>query len=439
VKRTACLLALVACGSSASSSNPAPDGSPPTDAAVDSSQPEAGPSTNPDAQSRPPSDAGSLGETGTTVPPFDAGPAPPCVDDAGPCATGTWESVTPAGVDLVDPLDCSNYGVSTVQVDPQRPWDVYVNANCQGIWKSTDYGTTWTGPINTGTGGAAVGDSAGGITIAPGTGGGPPILYFAAIRGSGIGFWRSTDGGTSWTNYNIAPASSSRQDMYAPVVDPYDPNHLLMAGHEQDVLVESTDGGQTWTNITLASGMLENGGTADIFFVNTGLPFSTRVTWLWMGQASGGTYGTWRTSDGGMTWAQVDHNEHPHGGGQIYQPDTSGVVFAAGVYSTLGWGVLRSIDFGSTWAHVGLTGNESVVFGTSKSVYAMYGWAIGEGQVVDPSLEIAPPPATGTWTATPTPTAMSQGPNQVTVTSDGTHSIVFAACYNAGVWRFVEP
>jgi hypothetical protein len=140
-----------------------------------------------------------------------------------------------------------------------------------------------------------------------------------------------------------------------------------------------------------------------------------------------------------MTWTQVDHNEHPHGGGGIYQPDTSGVVFMAGIYSTLGWGVLRSIDFGSTWAHVGLTGNESVVFGTSKNVYAMYGWAIGEGQDVDPSLEIAPPPATGTWTATPTPTAMSQGPNQVTVTTDGTHSIVFAACYNVGVWRFVEP
>jgi hypothetical protein len=348
-------------------------------------------------------------------------------------------NVTPGNVDLTDPLDCSNYGIATVQVDPNAPSNVYLNANCQGMWKSTDYGGTWTGPINTGTGGKAVGDSAGGITIAAGPAGGPPILYFSAIRGSGIGFWRSTDGGTSWTNYPIAPASPSRQDVYAPVVDPYDPNHLVMAGHEQDLLVESVDGGQTWTNVTLNAGMMEKGGTGAIFFVNTGEAFSTRVTWLWMAQASGGTYGTWRTADGGKNWAQVDKNEHPHGGSQIYQPDSSGVVFMAGVYSALGWGVLRSVDYGSTWTHAGMTQSETVVIGTAKGVYAMYGWAIGEGQTVAPSLEVAALPATGAWSASPTPTAMTQGPAQVAVTSDGVHSILLAASFNAGLWRYVEP
>jgi hypothetical protein len=186
--------------------------------------------------------------------------------------------------------------------------------------------------------------------------------------------------------------------------------------------------------------MNENGGTGAIFFIDTGSPFGTRVTWLWLAQTSGGTYGTWRTSDGGSTWNQVDKNEHPHGGSQIYQPlGQSGVVYMAGAYSDLGWGVLRSLDFGNTWTHVGGTGIEAVVFGTNKSAYSMYGWAIGEGMTVDPSLEIAPQPGLSGWSPAATPAGMSQGPGQVAVTSDGVHSIAVAACYNAGLWRYLEP
>jgi hypothetical protein len=185
--------------------------------------------------------------------------------------------------------------------------------------------------------------------------------------------------------------------------------------------------------------MDEPGGTGAIFFLDTGTATTTRGTWLWMAQQSGGTYGTWKTTNSGGAWQQVDKNEHPHGSSQIYQPDTTGVVFMAGAYSALGWGVLRSADYGQTWAHLGGTGNETLVFGLAKNVYAMYGWAIGEGQTVAPGLEIAAQPGTGTWTATATPAGMTQGPAQAAVTSDGTHSIAVAACWNAGLWRYMEP
>src|SRR5450631_1966506 len=77
----------------------------------------------------------------------------------------TWVNVTPAGVSLTNTLSCGNYGAEAIQVDPIRPSDLYTEFNCQGIWKSTNYGATWTGPINTGTNGAAVTDCAGGIAI----------------------------------------------------------------------------------------------------------------------------------------------------------------------------------------------------------------------------------------------------------------------------------
>jgi hypothetical protein len=108
-------------------------------------------------------------------------------------ASGTWTDVTPSGVDLVNDLSCGNFGSITMVADPARPSDLFTQFHCQGVWKSVDYGLTWSGPINTGRGGAGV-NGAGGLTIARGPDGQPPILYSAGIRGTGLGFWKSTDG-----------------------------------------------------------------------------------------------------------------------------------------------------------------------------------------------------------------------------------------------------
>jgi hypothetical protein len=349
--------------------------------------------------------------------------------------TGTWTNVTPSAVDLSNTLDCGNFGTQTVVADPARPSNLYAQFNCQGIWKSTDYGQTWTGPINTGSGGQGA-KGAGGIAIAAGASGQPPILYSSGIRGTGLGFWRSTDGGVSWTNFNVAPGGS-RQDFYQPTVDPYNPNHLLMAGHEMNLLVQSTNGGQTWTNIPMTSGMLQNGGTAFIFFVNTGSAATTANTWLYIAQASGGGIGTWRTADGGSTWTKVDNNEHPHGTSQFYQPDTSGVIYMAGVYSALGWGVLRSTDFGQTWTHVGAAANEAVVFGSPTHIYSMWSWACG-ACTVDPAIEAAPSPGTTGWMSGSTPGGMTAGASQGAVVFDGTRYVIVTANWLAGLWRYAE-
>lgn len=356
-----------------------------------------------------------------------------------PTTFGVWTDVTPNNVSLAS-LSCGNYGVETVQADPGNASNLYFHAHCQGIWKSTDFGLTWTGPINTGTNGTRVGDCAGGMTIWPGSTAATPTLYLACIRGSGLGFWRSTDGGVNWTTYFVAPSGSSRQDYYPPVVDPYDGNHLVMAGHEMNYIVESTDGGQTWTNVPMDSGMLQSGGTGEIFFIDTGNPTTTRTTWLWSAQITGGNIGTWRTETGGAsaTWTHVDKNEHAHGAGQYYQPDSNGVMYMAGYYSTGGWGVQRSTDYGKTWTHVGANEEETVVIGTSKNVYAMFGWSIGAG-TDDPSLQVAAQPGTGTWTKPGTPASMTQGPHEIAVVNDGTHNVLVSANGNGGVWRYIEP
>jgi hypothetical protein len=133
-------------------------------------------------------------------------------------ARGAWTYVTPNGVDLVNTLSCDNYGSITMVADPARPSDLFTQFHCQGVWKSVDYGLTWSGPINTGNGGAGA-SGAGGLAIARGPDGQPPILYSAGIRGTGVGFWKSTDGGASWTNYRVEPGGD-RQGFYPPVVNP---------------------------------------------------------------------------------------------------------------------------------------------------------------------------------------------------------------------------
>jgi hypothetical protein len=376
----------------------------------------------------------SAGESAnsTQISATPATPTPP------PTSFGPWTNVTPSGVDLTNSLDCGNFGTQQVWTDTTHPSNIYAEFNCQGIWKSADYGQTWTGPINTGTNGAVAGDCGGGMTLAPTSG--QPIIYESCLRGNGSGFNVSTDGGVNWTHLTVGPLPDGQQDIGGQVgVDPYNSSHILIVGHEQNYIGQSTDGGHTWTSIPMAAGMLGAPGTAVIFFINTGDSSTSAKTWLWISEGSGGTFGTWRTANAGSTWTRVDSNEHAHGTTQIYQPDTSGVLYIAGIYSAEGWGVLRSADYGQTWAHVGNSGTQGVVWGTSKNVYSMYSWACGLTCNVSPNLQIASQPGNGTWTQPATPSPMAQGAAAVAVTNDGSHNIMITANWGAGLWRYVEP
>lgn len=341
----------------------------------------------------------------------------------------SWVNVTPSNVDLVHLLDCGNYGSFSIVADPARPSNLYTHFDCQGVWKSVDYGQTWSGPIDTGSGAKG----SGGLAIAAGASGQPPILYSVGIRGTGVGFWRSLDGGVTWTNYNVAPGGS-RQDFYPPAVDPYNGNHLVMNGHEMNLLVQSVDGGQHWTTVPMASGMNENGGTGFLFFVNTGDAGTTASTWLWTAQGTGGVVGTWRTTNGGDSWTRVDSNEHSHGTMQTYQIGSA--VYMAGVYSALGWGILRSTDYGQTWVHVGDSGNAATVFGTPNSIYSMNSCAC-----ITPifsNFQVASQPGAAGWALISTPAGMQQGAAQAAVVYDGSHYVLVTANWVSGLWRYVE-
>jgi hypothetical protein len=357
--------------------------------------------------------------------------------------TGQWINVTPA--DMAVPSGaCGDgvYGVNSVVADSTTAGTVYSQANCQGIWKSTDYAQTWSGPINTGVGGQLVTGSTGWMTAnQDGT------LYFGAIRAGGAGgggitgIAKSTDQGVSWTEIDSGIDISN--GTWPPTVDPYNPLHLLATTHEKDWLWQSFDGGNSWSQVTLpgtiasGQGCLANLGC--VHFVNTGVAGTTAATWLYQTGGGNTNPGVWRTTNSGGSWTSVDNGFfQEHGLFGFYQPDTSGVVYITGwSYGSPPPGVHRSADYGLTWTPVGIARTEQDVFGSPNGVYADFGWACNCS--TGPSWESAPVPGTGTWTKLTTPASMAIGSSDEATLYDGTNYIFVTANYAAGLWRYAEP
>ncbi|MDB4983724.1 MAG: hypothetical protein JWM82_4476 [Myxococcales bacterium] len=371
------------------------------------------------SKAQSPATDGGAGATGTKP---DANP-----NAMLPPATGTpgvWENVTSA--EMPAELFTNGFGVGNIRTDPARPSDLYVGGY-GSIWKSTDYGKTW----------ARLDSQPNPPSLALGhvlavAGTTPATLWMANVNGDKKVF-NSTDGGLTFT---LTGTLSEKVDvsLYSIVVDPNDSTHLLSGFHEADKLAESTDGGETWRVFT-GAGWPPGGISWFVFFVDTGAPATTRKTWLAIAQNGGSAV---MTTDGGATWTKptgLQGLQHPHGCSQLFQSGGN-TLFLAGTQGPQGDGVYRSLDLGKTWTRVA-QGSGAIAFGSSKNVYAMWGWACA-GCKGGPQLQVAAQPG-DTWTKPTVPDALTWGPNSVAVTSDGVHSIFVGSMWATGLWRYVEP
>jgi hypothetical protein len=349
----------------------------------------------------------------------DAGPLPadPCVA-AGTCPAGTWINVTPSGMSPADLRPARNaFGPGTIVGDPARPSDLYVGGSKSGLWKSADYGNTWT-KIN-----SQIPDVARGAVIA--VAGTTPATLWAAGYNT---VFKSVDGGMTFRQTSIGVS------LYSIVVDPGDPDHLTSGLHEADGIVESTDGGATWRAVG-GAGFPTGGVSWYPFFLRAGDPAGTRRTWFAIAQGGGSAV---ITRDGGATWTVpqgLRGLQHPHGNAQIHQ--NGATIFVAGTNGP-GQGVYRSTDMGMSFARVdsGMA-PQAVVWGTAKNVYAMYAWACSNCNL-GTQFQSAPQPGV-TWSRATAPAALVIGPNSLVVTSDGNRQIFVGLMWDQGLWRYVEP
>jgi photosystem II stability/assembly factor-like uncharacterized protein len=252
---------------------------------------------------------------------------------------------------------------------PSQPNLFYIGAVNGGVWKSDDYGRTWT-PIFD----QEPSQSIGAIAVAPSD---HNIIYVASGEGLhrpdlsvGNGIYKSTDAGKTWTHLGLRDG----QQIPALVVDPRDPNKVFAAvlGHpygpnQERGIFRSIDGGNNWQKILYKD---ENTGGSDIQIdlsnpdvLYASLWEAREGPWEDNNQFQGTGGGLFKSTDAGNTWhpltnglpkniTQINVAIAPSQPSRLY---TSVATTEHGEYgSGAGLGVYRSDDSGETW-HVAAT------------------------------------------------------------------------------------
>jgi photosystem II stability/assembly factor-like uncharacterized protein len=399
----------VAASSSSTSVDPSASasvegGTPPTTTSTSASSSADASSEDDDASSTESDDDAESSDDGPPLEPD------PCVA-AGTCPPGVWVQVTPPDLGDVE------FGPGPVVVDPGHPSDLYMGGGGDGLWRSEDYGNTWT-RIN-----SEIGYVPMGLILAV-AGTEPATVWVAGYQV----VYKSTDGGVTFSDI---PFEGFPAELYSIVIDPYDDDHLISGLHEADGLVESFDGGETWEMIS-GVGFPGGGVSWYAYFIDTGEASTTRESWIAIAQ-NGASVVT--TNDGGANWttpAGIEGLNHTHGNAQIFQ--SGDMLFVPGVGGP-GDGVYRSEDLGATFTRVA-DGVASVAWGTDSHVYSMWGWACADCDL-GASFKVAALPG-DSFVMTEVPPDLIIGANNVAVTSDGTHDIFVGTMWSSGVWRYVE-
>jgi photosystem II stability/assembly factor-like uncharacterized protein len=193
---------------------------------------------------------------------------------------------------------------------PSQPNVFYIGFDNGGVWRSTDFGSTWV-PLfdNQPTG------SIGAIAVAPSD---PNVIYVGTGAGIirpdlavGDGVYKSTNGGKTWTHLGLRDSQ-----MIANIdVDPRNPNRLFVAalGHPYGPNAErgifrSTDGGAHFDRV-LYQDEYTSGNDVRIDPSQPNIVYAA----LWQqqqgfyengafGGAGGGIY---KSTDGGVSWAKL--------------------------------------------------------------------------------------------------------------------------------------
>ncbi|MGZ3563321.1 MAG: WD40/YVTN/BNR-like repeat-containing protein [Vulcanimicrobiaceae bacterium] len=231
-----------------------------------------------------------------------------------------------------------------------------------GIWKSTNYGQSWTNISDGKLPGVA--DPIGALAVAPSD---PRVIYAgtgeADIRGdfdTGDGIYKSSDAGKTWKYAGLRETHMTT----ALAIDPRDPNvvyassmgHVFKPNAERGVF-KTTDGGKTWRKV-----LFVDANTGGVQVVMDPRNASVLYAAMWQAQrvpwklTSGGAgSGLYKTTDGGAHWTKISK----HAGFANGTLGKIGVSVAASnpriVYAIVqahDGGVFRSTDAGASWKRV---------------------------------------------------------------------------------------
>jgi photosystem II stability/assembly factor-like uncharacterized protein len=245
---------------------------------------------------------------------------------------------------------------------PSRPNVFYMGGVQGGVWRSDNYGLSWTNITDGKLPSNAYGIGA--LAVAPSN---PKIIFAgtgeADIRqdfAPGDGIYKSTDAGKTWKYAGLRETHMTT----SIVIDPRDPDvvyatsmgHVFKPNPERGVF-KTTDGGKTWKKILFVD---DNTGAA-LVCMDAHHP-DTLYASMWQARrfpwklVSGGPgSGLYKTTDGGAHWSKIStHTGFARGVlgkmGVAVSPADSNVVYA--IVQAHEGGVFRSNDGGATWKRV---------------------------------------------------------------------------------------
>jgi photosystem II stability/assembly factor-like uncharacterized protein len=239
---------------------------------------------------------------------------------------------------------------------PSQPNVFYIGQVNGGVWKSDDYGRTWTPIFDD-----QPTQSIGAIAVASSD---PNVLYVASGEGLqrpdlsvGNGIYKSTDGGNTWTHLGLRDG----RQIPALIVDPRDANRLFAAvlGHPYGPNAErgifrSTDGGRTWEKVlyidenTGGSAIEMDPSNPDVLYAS--MWEGRQGPWEFGNEYSGTHGGLFKSTDGGKTWHKLT-NGLPADVTQVYvaiAPSSPSRLYAAAAHGAE-VEIYRSDDGGESW------------------------------------------------------------------------------------------
>ncbi len=232
----------------------------------------------------------------------------------------------------------------------------YMGSTGGGVWRTTSGGERWE---NVSDGYFEVG-SIGAIAVAESD---PNVLYVgtgsACIRGNvstGIGVYKSTDGGTTWSHVGLPDVGQ----IGAIQIHPRNPDVAYVAalgrafGKNGDRgLYRSKDGGRSWERVLFLS---DSTGVVDISMDPRNPRVIFAAAWRaerkpWTMISGGGESGLYRSTDGGDTWAPVTYGLPRMVGriGVAVSPSNSRRVYAIVEAPGDEGGLYRSDDGGASF------------------------------------------------------------------------------------------
>ncbi|HUA24310.1 MAG TPA: hypothetical protein VMA54_09340 [Steroidobacteraceae bacterium] len=199
--------------------------------------------------------------------------------------------------------------VTAVAGIPGNPQIYYVGAAAGGVFKTTDGGLNWDPIFN-----HASTSSVGAIAVAASD---PSLVWVgtgeANIRNDvipGAGVYLSTDGGKTWRSMGLKTVGQIGRI----VIDPHDPNHVVVAAFGQEWnpspdrgVYVTTDGGKSWRKSLFVD---NNTGAIDVAMQPDNGEVLFAATWQanrkpWTLNDGGPGSGVWRSTDGGETWKRL--------------------------------------------------------------------------------------------------------------------------------------